>query len=153
MSEVKTATPSAVSSSAARPPERTAAAAPHSSAHRRVLDLQGGGRRAMMLVGLAEHNQPQPQSEPDLALLVPVLPHSPQTSSCHLQEAQLARLLSVSACNDSFSSPLESHARDNNLRLDSSTRIQLHILARTVYLVKRRHTTCPPHNPTSTPPK
>ena len=59
----------------------------------------------MMLVGLAEHNQPQPQSEPDLALLVPVLPHSPQTSSCHLQEAQLARLLSVSACNDSFSPP------------------------------------------------
>ena len=105
MSEVKTAIPSAVSSSAARPPERTAAAAPHSSAHRRVLDLQGGGRRAMMLVGLAQHNQPQPQSEPDLALLVPVLPHSPQTSSCHLQEAQLARLLSVSACNDSFSPP------------------------------------------------
>lgn len=109
MSEVKTATPSAISSSAARPPERTAAAAPHSSAHRRVRELQGGGRRAMMLVGLAEHNQPQPQSEPDLALLVPVLPHSPQTSSCHLQEAQLARLLSVSACNDSFLPPLLHH--------------------------------------------
>ena len=69
MSEVRTAIPSAVSS-AARPPERTHSccrcSSLHLSAHRRVLDLQGGGRRAMMLVGLAEHNQPQRESEPDL---------------------------------------------------------------------------------------
>ena len=106
----------------------------------------------MMLVGLAEHNQPQRQSEPDL---VPLLPHSPKTSSCHLQEAQLARLLSVSACEDSLSRrrstttttsdhlrqayrlrppilstlnndrlafPNQSHARDSKLRKDSWAR-------------------------------
>ena len=183
MSEVRTAIPSAVSSSAARPPERTAAAAPHSSAHRRVLDLQGGGRRAMMLVGLAQHNQPQRQSEPGL---VPLLPHSPKTSSStckkhslpvcclslpattlsrrrpstttitsnHPRQAHRFRPLVLSAPNnDGPAFPNESHARDNNLRLDSWTRIQPHTLARTVYLVKRRYTTCLSRNPTSIPPK
>jgi hypothetical protein len=183
MSEVRTKIPSVVSS-AARPPERTAAAGLHLSAHRRVLDLQGGGRRAMMLVGLAEHNQPQRESEPDL---VPLLPHSPQTSSCHparstacpsvvclcLRRLSLAaappplppppntparhtgfRLRILSALNnDRLAFPNHSHARDNNPRTDSWSRTQLHIFARTVYLVKRRYTTCPSHNPTSTPPK
>lgn len=72
MSEVRTAIPSAVSS-AARPPERTHSccrcSSLHLSAHRPTCPRPAGwsgGRRAMMLVGLAEHNQPQRESEPDL---------------------------------------------------------------------------------------
>jgi len=79
-------------------PERTAAAALRLSAHRRVLDLQGGGRRAMMLVGLAEHNQPHRQR----ARPCPIITSLAQNKLLHLQEAQLARLLSVSACDDSL---------------------------------------------------
>ena len=186
MSEVRTAIPSAVSS-AARPPECThscCCSSLHLSAHRRVLDLQGGGRRAMMLVGLAEHNQPQRESEPDLgpsitslaankllpparstactrllsavclclrrlflAAAPPPRPPAPLTPTRHI--GFLPRILSA-LNNNRLAFPNQSHARDNNLRRDSCSRIELYLFARIVYLVKRRYTTCPSHNPTST---
>lgn len=188
MSEVRTAIPSAVSS-AARPPERThscCCSSLHLSAHRRVLDLQGGGRRAMMLVGLAEHNQPQRESEPDLGPSITslaaneLLPPARRSTACTrllsavclcLRRLSLAAALPpppplhparhigflpriLSALNNNrLAFPNQSHARDNNPRTDSWSRIQLHFLARIVYLVKRRYTACPSHNPTSTPPK
>ena len=67
MSEVRTAISSAVSA-AARPPERTHA--PVCTCLRtdvsQTCRVEAGEPPAMMLVGLAEHNQPQRESEPDL---------------------------------------------------------------------------------------
>jgi hypothetical protein len=159
ISEVRTAIPPAISSTA-RPPERTAAAVLRLSAHRRVLELQGGGRRAMMLAGLAQHNQPQRQR----ARPCPIITSLAQNKLLHhLREAQLvcfclrrlprrrstttdtsdnlARHIASALPSSSLSStttdprfPNQSHARDNNLlRADSWARIQQHILARTIY--------------------
>jgi hypothetical protein len=64
----------------------------------------------MMLVGLAQHNQPQRQSEPDLGPIITslaankLLPPA-RSTACPIT---LVRL-SVSACDDSLPPPLRHH--------------------------------------------
>ena len=167
MSEVRTAISSAVSS-AARPPERTHA--PVCTCLRtdvsQTCRVEAGEPPAMMLVGLAEHNQPQRESEPDLGpsftslaankLLPPARstactrllsavclclrrlflaaappPPPPPTLTPARHIAFLPRILSA-LNNNRLAFPNQSHARDNNLRTDSWSRIQLHISARIV---------------------